>query len=248
MKRDKTPLPLYYRIKQQLRERIQDGDLRPGDRLAPESQLAKGYEVSTITVKRALLDLVQEGLLFRIPGKGTFVAQPKMERDLSRLTSFTEEMLHRGLRPHSRLIQKLVIPARPGVAKALELSPGDEVIMIERVRLADGQPLMLEKTFLPHDLFPGLLHEDLEKRSLYYLMTQKFGVSLVKAREWLEPIIINSDESPKLGVKTGTPGLLLELVAYNDRSRPVEYTKAIVRGDKSRYYIEMAGLHETHLS
>lgn len=245
--REKTPLPLYYRIKEQLRERIEDGELRPGDQLASERQLAVQYGVSTITVKRAILDLVQEGLLFRKQGKGTFVAPSKMERDLSRLTSFTEEMLHRGLRPNSRPIEARIVRARASVARALNLSPGEEVISIERVRLADGEPLLLEKTFLPHALFPSLLEEDFTSQSLYHFMTEKYGVSLVKARETLEPIIINSDESRKLDVKAGTPGLLLELVAFSENSRPVEYTKAIVRGDKTKYYIEMAGLRETAL-
>jgi len=239
--RDDVPVPLYYRIREDLRELIDSGQLRPGDRLSSERELSNQYGVSGITVKRAILDLVRDGLLYRVPGKGTFVPQPKMERDLSRLTSFTEEMLHYGLKPDSRVLEARIAPASGSVARNLDLLPGEKVIALERVRFANGEPLMLEKTFLPERLFPDLLSEDLATQSLYHFITEKYGVSLVKARETLEPVIINDKEAHDLAVETGAPGLLLELVAYTDNGRPIEYTKAIVRGDRCKYYIEMAG-------
>jgi len=242
--RDEVPVPFYYRIREDLRELISAGRLKPGDRISSERELSKHYGVSSITVKRAVLDLVRDGLLYRVPGKGTFVSQPKMERDLSRLTSFTEEMLHHGLKPNSRVLDARIIPASGRVAKNLDLPIGEEVIALERVRFADAEPLMLEKTFLPHRLFPGLISEDLATQSLYHFITEKYGVSLVKARETLEPVIINDKEAQNLALETGAPGLLLELVAYADNGRPVEYTKAIVRGDRCKYYIEMAGLRQ----
>lgn len=238
---DEVPVPLYYRIRENLRELIVSGQLKPGNRVSSERELCEQYGVSSITVKRAVLDLVQEGLLYRVPGKGTFVSQPKMERDLSRLTSFTEEMLHHGLKPNSRVLDARIMPASGSVAKNLDLPPGEKVISLERVRFANGEPLMLEKTFLPHRLFPDLLSEDLATQSLYHFMTEKYGISLAKARETLEPVIMNDKETHKLGVEAGSPGLLLELIAYNEAGEPVEYTKAIVRGDRCKYYIEMAG-------
>lgn len=242
--RDDLPLPLYYRIREDLRESIVSGQLKPGDRLSSERELTKQYKVSSITAKRAVLDLVQEGVLYRVPGKGTFVSQPKMERNLSQLTSFTEEMLHHGLEPNSTVLDATTIPASGTIAKRLDLPPGEEVICLERVRFANGDPLMLEKTFLPHRIFPGLLSEDLASQSLYHFITQKYGVSLVKARETLEPVVINDKEAQNLAVEEGAPGLLLELVAYTNNGKPVEYTKAIVRGDRCKYYIEMAGFRE----
>ncbi|HAL62256.1 MAG TPA: GntR family transcriptional regulator [Chloroflexi bacterium] len=239
--RDEVPVPLYYRIREDLRELIDSGQLKPGDQLSSERELSKQYGVSSITVKRGVLDLVRDGLLYRVPGKGTFVSQPKMERDLSRLTSFTEEMLHHGLKPNSRVLEARIIPASGSVAKNLDLPPGEKIIALERLRFANGEPLMLEKTFLPHRLFPDLLSEDLATQSLYHFITVRYGVSLAKARETLEPVIINDKEAHNLAVEAGAPGLLLELVAYTDNGRPVEYTKAIVRGDRCKYYIEMAG-------
>jgi len=164
-----------------------------------------------------------------------------MERDLSRLTSFTEEMLYHGLKPNSRVLDARIMPASGSVAKNLDLPPGEKVISLERVRFANGEPLMLEKTFLPHRLFPDLLSEDLATQSLYHFMTEKYGISLAKARETLEPVIMNDKETHNLGVEAGSPGLLLELIAYTEGGEPVEYTKAIVRGDRCKYYIEMAG-------
>lgn len=240
---DEVPVPLYYRIREDLRELINSGQVKPGDRLSSERELCKQYGVSSITVKRAVLDLVRDGLLYRVPGKGTFVSQAKMERDLSRLTSFTEEMLHHGLKPNSRVLEARVLPASGSVAKNLDLSPGEKVIALERVRFANSEPLMLEKTFLPHRLFPDLLSEDLTTQSLYHFITAKYGVSLARARETLEPVIINDKEAHNLAVETGSPGLLLELIAYDEAGQPVEFTKAIVRGDRCKYYIEMAGFH-----
>ncbi len=239
--RDDAPVPLYYRIREDLRELIDSGQLRPGDRLGSERELSEHYGVSSITVKRAVLDLAGDGLLYRVPGKGTFVSQPKMERDLSRLTSFTEEMLHHGLKPNSRVLDARIILASGSVAKNLDLSPGEKVIALERVRFANGEPLMLEKTFLPDRLFPDLLSEDLATQSLYHFITEKYGVTLVKARETIEPVIISDKEAHNLAVEAGAPGLLLELIAYTEGGEPVEYTKAIVRGDRCKYYIEMAG-------
>jgi GntR family transcriptional regulator len=242
--RDDVPVPLYYRVREDLRELILSGELKPGDRVSSERELCEEYEVSSITAKRAVLDLVRVGLLYRVPGKGTFVSQPKMERNLSQLTSFTEEMLHHGLRPNSTVLDARIVPASGAIAKRLDLPPGEEVICLERVRFANGDPLMLEKTFLPHELFPGLLSEDLVGQSLYDFITQKYGVSLVKARETLEPVIMDDKEAQNLSVEEGAPGLLLELIAYTDNGEPVEYTKAIVRGDRCKYYIEMAGFRQ----
>ncbi len=242
--RDDVPIPLYYRVREDLRELIVSGEFKPGDRVSSERELCEQHGVSSITVKRAVLDLVREGLLYRVPGKGTFVSQPKMERNLSELTSFTEEMLHHGLRPNSTVLDARTMPASGTVARRLDLPPGEEVICLERVRFANGDPLMLEKTFLPHKLFPGLLSEDLVSQSLYDFITRKYGVSLVKARETLEPVIINDKEAQNLAVEEGAPGLLLEVIAYTDTGEPVEYTKAIVRGDRCKYYIEMAGFRQ----
>ena len=238
---DEVPVPLYYRIREDLRESIVSGELRSGDRISSERELCEEYGVSSITVKRAVLDLVAEGLLYRLPGKGTFVSQPKMERDLSQLASFTEEMLHQGLKPNSTVLDARIVPADGTVAKRLDVPIGEELISLERVRFANGEPLMLEKTFLPHALFPRLLSQDLTSQSLYHIITGEYGVSLVKARETLEPVIINHKEAQNLAVEEGSPGLLLELTAYTDSGKPVEYTKAIVRGDRCKFFIEMAG-------
>jgi GntR family transcriptional regulator len=236
-----APVPLYYRIREDLRESIVSGQSKPGDRIGSERELCDQHAVSSITVKRAVLDLVAEGLLYRVPGKGTFVSQPKMERDLSRLSSFTDEMLHRGLKPDSTVLDARTMTAKGSVARSLDLSPGEEVIYLERIRFADGVPLMLEKTFLPYKLFPNLLSQDLARQSLYDLIAQEYEISLAKARETLEPVIMSDREAECLTVEKGAPGLLLELIAYSDDGTPVEYTKAVVRGDRCKYYIEMGG-------
>lgn len=237
-------LPLYAQIKAELRQLIENGDLEPGTRLPSEKDLASEFDVSTITVKRAVLDLVREGLITRQRGKGTFVVGPKLERNLVDLTSFTDEMLHRGLTPGNKLLNISIIPAKGRVASTLQIELAEEVIFIERVRLIEGDPLMIERTYLPHHLYPGLIEKFQTQSSLYKLMTQEYGIGIVEARQTLEPVLVDRVESSVLNVMPGSPALLIELTSFSENDCPVEYTKGLVRGDRCKYYIKMGGLRE----
>jgi DNA-binding GntR family transcriptional regulator len=235
------PVPLHHQLYLELRSALDQGVWGVGDQLPTEKDLSERFACSLITVRRALDELRRERRIERIPGRGSFVTAPPIERDLAALTSFTEEMEARGLSPETTLIA-----ARPGtadtqVAEYLELEPGTATIEIERLRSAGGQPLVLETVHLPAARFPDLLETDLAHESLYGLLAERYGVSLVRAREAIEPILPTKREAELLGQGPRRPALLIELVAFTSDGVPIEFCRGVVRGDRARYYVDADG-------
>jgi GntR family transcriptional regulator len=231
-------VPLHRRVYLDLRDTLDAGRWAAGDRLPPERQLAADYGCSVITIRRALEDLVREGRIHRARGRGTFASPPPIERDLTALTSFSEEMNHRGLDPRTRLIAAHDAVAGEDVAAHLELSGGDPVLFLERLRIAGGEPLLLEQVYLPARRFPGLLAADLENDSLYEVLAEGFGVRLARARETIEPVLPSVREADLLGQSPREPALLIELVAFGPDDDAVEYCRCLVRGDRAKFYVE----------
>jgi GntR family transcriptional regulator len=232
------PVPLHHQVYLDLRSALDTGEWRPGDLLPPERQLAGRYGCSLITVRRALGELAREGRLERTRGRGTTVLRPRIERDFGGTMSFTEEMQDRGLDPETKVIASRPESAGEVVAAALAIEPGSPTLYVERLRAADGEPLLLEQVHLPAEQFPGLLASDLEHGSLYDLLTARYGTRIVRARESLEPVLLRAREARLLGQKARTPALQIEGIAYSDRGVPVEFARSYVRGDRTRYYIE----------
>ncbi len=169
------PVPMHHQVYLDLRGSLDDGTWRPGDRLPPERELARHYGVSLITVRRALGELAQQGRIERTRGRGTYVLHPRIERDFSEALSFTAEMQRRGLDPETRLLAARSEAASESVASALDLELGSPTLYLERLRVAGGEPLLLEQVHLPGERFPGLLASDLEHESLYDLLTRRYG-------------------------------------------------------------------------
>jgi GntR family transcriptional regulator len=167
------PVPLHHQVYLDLRAAIDAGEWRPGDLLPPERLLAGRYGCSLITVRRALTELTREGRIQRTRGRGTTVLPPRIERDFAGTLSFTEEMQDRGLDPETRLIAARPESAGETVASALGIEAGSPTLYLERLRVAGGEPLLLEQVHLPAERFPGLLASDLEHGSLYDLLTTR---------------------------------------------------------------------------
>jgi len=174
-------------------------------------------------------------------GRGTFVTDPPIERDLTALTSFTEEMNRRGLDPQTRLITAESREADESAAHALELPPGARVIFLERLRCVAEQPLLLEQVHLPEPRFRDLLRTDMQHDSLYEALANRYHVRLARARETIEPVLPSAREARLLEQDRHHPALLLELIAFEAAGTPVEYCRAIVRGDRAKYYVEARG-------
>lgn len=232
------PIPLYHQVYLDLRSSIDDGKRRPGDQIAPERELAQQYGVSVITVRRALDELAREERIERTRGRGTFVLPARIDRDLDEPLTFTEEMQRRGMDPQTRLIAARQETAGEAVATNLQLKVGAPTVFIERLRLADQQPLLLEQVHLSAERFPGLLKADLERESLYGVLTARFGTSISRTRETFEPVLLRKREAGLLAIKKRQPALLVAGVAYSDDGVPVEYSRTYVRGDRTRYFVE----------
>jgi GntR family transcriptional regulator len=232
------PVPLHHQVYLDLKAALAEGEWRPGDQLPPERELARRYGCSLITVRRALDELTREKLLERARGRGTFVLQPRIERPLDGDMSFTEEMQRHGLEPETRLLAARPEAATESVAAALDLPPGSPTLYLERLRLASGTPLLLEMVHLPAERFPALLASDLEHDSLYHVLTTRYGTSVERAREALEPVHLPAREARILGLPPRSLALLIEGIAYDTLGSPVEFGRTYVRGDHSRYYIE----------
>ncbi|HYG60283.1 MAG TPA: GntR family transcriptional regulator [Symbiobacteriaceae bacterium] len=234
-----APIPLYYQIKARLLEAIENGQLKPGDRVMSERELTTQFGVSRMTARQALTELENQGYLYRVQGKGTFVATPKLEQPLAGLTSFTEDMRRRGLEPGARVLAAEEMVAGRRVARALGIGETTAVYKLERLRLAGGEPMALEAAHLPVVYVPGLLESGPMERSLYRILAEHYQIHLVRATQSLEAVPANAYEADMLHVKEGTPLLLLERIARDTADRPVEFVRSLYRGDRYRFTTEL---------
>jgi len=239
------PLPLYYQLMQELRRRIEEGTWKPGDLIPSERELSETYRISRMTVRQALAELVNDGLLRRDQGRGTFVAKPKIRKQLSRLTSFTEDMRARGKRPGAQLLRAEMVPARPKVANMLQIDIGQQVALVERLRLADDEPVGIECSHLSFDACGTVLREDLEG-SLYRLLEERFGLVATRAQEEIEAGICGSREAEILDIHPDEPVLLIRRRTLNEDQHPFEYVESVYRSDNYIFSVELvAGTHPT---
>jgi GntR family transcriptional regulator len=188
-----------------------------------------------MTLRHALGELAQRGLVTRTVGRsgGTFVAEPKLEQDLTTLAGFSEQLRRRGKVAGARVLAAASIPASAVAAAALQLTDGERVHDVRRIRLADGRPIVIEHSQFPAKLFPDLLDRRLDG-SLYELLAASYGMRPHRARESLEPVIAGVREAEALEVDEGAPLMLVERTAYATDGQPVEYARDLFRGDRTR--------------
>lgn len=191
-------------------EDIRDGvldlieSLQVGDAIPSERQLSQDLGASRLTIRAALEELVRDGYLERRHGSGTFVTEPKIAQPLS-LTSFSEDMRRRGMVPGSRTLELTVVPAGARLAHRLQVSPEERIVRIRRLRLADGLSMAVETLHVPEALVPGLTRADLEDRSFYELLAERYGVVIASGSQTIEPTVTSEEESEVLGVPLHTP-------------------------------------------
>ena len=235
-----SPVPYYYQLEVFLRARIENGTWKPGQQIPSEAELCAAYDVSRTVVRQALNELVQEGVLYRRKGKGTFVAEPKIRESLvQHLTGFYEDTVAAGLQPSTKVLEQKVIPAPPKIAEALGLKEGDPVIMIDRLRFVDGEPIVLVVSYVPYAICPEFVNEDVSTQSLYAILERKYGLELVYGRRTLEAVAATKEEAELLEIDEGDPIVLLRSISYLKDGGPIEYFKARHRGDRSRFEVEL---------
>ncbi len=229
----------YRRIARLLEQKIRAGDYAIGASIPSERELCKLYGVSRITMRHALGDLVQQGLLTRRQGQGTFVAAPRIEPSLLGYFSFSEALRAQGLLTSTRVLAQHVQPAEPNTAVELRVPVGAPVLCLVRLRHVDGDPFALETTWLPLDRLPGADDIDFAENSLYTALKERYGVHPTRARETFEPVVLGADDARAVHAHRGTAALLLLRTTYDQADHPVELAHALIRGDRCRVLVEL---------
>lgn len=233
--------PRYVQLRRRLLEGIEDGILPPNSSLPPEREIAELTDLSRVTVRKAIQELVRDGTIEQRQGSGSFVRDPvtRLEQSLSHLTSFTEDMTKRGLETTSTWLERgLFMPSADEVT-GLGLSPGDQVARIYRLREANGRPMALERAALPLDILPN---PTAVTSSLYDLLDQS-GVRPVHAVQKISAINLEAKEADLLGVAEGTAGLRIQRTSFLNTGRVAELTRSIYRGDAYDFVAELRLSH-----
>ncbi|HVV59203.1 MAG TPA: GntR family transcriptional regulator [Gaiellaceae bacterium] len=224
----------------QARDRVLDliERLAVGAAIPSERQLCLDLGMSRLTVRAALDELVREGYLERRRGSGTFVREPKIAQELT-MTSFSEDMRRRGMRPASRTISLTVTTAGARLGRFLNVSPSERIVVAQRLRLADGETMAIEDLHVPEALVPGLTAADLEERSFYELLEDRYEIVIDGGVQTIEPTVTNEEESAALGVPLHSPAFLFERTTHAAGGRTVEFVRSIYRGDRYRLVTEL---------
>jgi GntR family transcriptional regulator len=214
------------------------GGLEVGAAIPPERRLAADLGVSRPTLRAAIEELVREGLLLRRHGSGTYVAEPKIALPLT-MTSFSEDMRQRGMRPGSHILSFEEQSAGAKLGARLRVSPADPVWAIRRLRLADDETMAIEFLHVPRRLLPDLTREDLEEHSFYTLLQEQHGIVIASGIQTIEPTVVNEDEAEMLAVPVHSPAFLFERTTESEGGEVVEYVRSLYRGDRYRLVTEL---------
>lgn len=231
--------PLYQQLAARLRRQIAEGIYRPGDRLPSEAELCDQFGVSRITVRAALDQLVDAGLLRRQRGKGTFVTAPPVEHELIRLTDFVEDMAAAGLQPASRITHLGEEPASAEVARHLDLAPQTPVVRLDRLRLADSSPIAFDVTYLPLRYGRLLDRSALERETIYHILETQYQIPVVSGTFVIEAGKSTAELAEALEVERGAPLLIIQRISYTEGREPIYFQRRYYRADRVRYRVEL---------
>ena len=232
-----SPIPLHHQVRNYLLGCIERGELLPGQTLLQEREYAARFRISLAPVRQAILDLAKEGYLYRVPGRGTFVREQKVEEKISILSSFTDSMRAKGLSADLRVVEQSVGKPPPHI-NALLAESEQEFVTIQRVAFIKDTAVALLSSYLPLRLVPGLEQVDLNGKSLYKLLEERYGIVLARAENTIEVVRCRSAQSSLLGVPPGTPMLQVEGKTYDVTDRFVEFAQVLYRADRFRFTIE----------
>ena len=240
-----NPMPKYLQISAWLKELIQTGRYKEGEKLPSEIELSKVCEVNRNTLRQAISRLTTEGMIRKEKGKGTFVLSPKpvaLKHKLERISSFRDDLSESGLTENTILLKKGIDDAPDHVAKALILGTDSKVVVIHRLRTGDAVPLLYEESYLPSNMFSHILNMDLTG-SMYKILSEKFDTVLARCEQTIKAINLNSQIAKLFSLPQGSAGLYMESVTYNDNNIPIEVLCSYYRGDKYIFEVELGRYH-----
>jgi len=232
-----SPFTLYYQLKEKLAKRIAGGHWKPGEKIPSEAELCEAYQVSRITVRKAIEDLVRSGQLVKHQGKGTFVTNVSLEHKLSKFYSFSEELTRSGMTERAQVLSFEVIAAGDEVGEKLSMKPSEKVYMVKRLRMADELPYTVEISYIPHALCPGLTAKNITEKGLYNSM-RSLNVFPERIIEKIRAAAVGKSDAEMMNLKANSPAIKLERLTYYGLLT-IEYCISIVRGDFFTYTIEL---------
>jgi GntR family transcriptional regulator len=227
---------------------IQENRLKPHDRLPSEKELCEHWRTSRSTVRKAMDQLTDRGKIFRVPGKGSFVSFPKISHQTSQILSFTQKMKAQGLEVETRLVLKEMIEPGEEIMAALKLTKPPHALKIQRLRIVQGEPLVLQTAFMPAYLCENLMKVDLESKSLNHVLFQQCNIRLSRSDIWIEAPMISKKEQKLLGNPRIPLFLAVVGVTYDQNDKPVRFSRGIFRGDRVRLKISDMGVFELDYS
>lgn len=229
--------PLYAQVVEAIKQKISNNYWTLGMMISSENELAKEFDVSVGTIKKALSVLVQEGILYRRQGRGTFVASPDFSKSFSRFFRYGQFKGEESEVPGSQFLSAEVIQAPTEIAAALQLVAGEDILFMKRVRTLQEIPFCVEEIYLPYSRFKGLENLDLGKKLLYPIYNQNFSTPIFWAEEFLQPDTATGEIADLLNIPRNSPVMCVERIAYTYEDIPVEWRRSVGRGDSFRYHI-----------
>lgn len=233
-----VPIPLYFQLKELIVEEIKSGKYEVDSLIPTEKEMSERFDISRTTVRQAITELVQEGWLYRVKSKGTFIARQKIKQDfLQRLETFAEQMNRIGVEPSTEVLDYKITKASKEVAENLRIQEGEQVIYLFRRRFGDKEPVVTVETFLPFDKCAFIKDYDFETISLYDTLSTHEATRIYSARRFIEAVEATTRDAQYLNIRKGAPVQLSYSVGFNKDNVPLEYSIARYRGDMSSFQI-----------
>jgi GntR family transcriptional regulator len=230
-------LPLHAQLKEEIIKKINEGDLKPGDKLPRQVELCTQYGMSHMTVRRALDELIKEGIIRSVRGKGIYVSRSTVATDSGSLLSYDEQINRLGMTPAKRILCAEITSASTVLAQMLKVEVGIPLVTLERLLLANETPVALTLTYLPHHLCPGILNHDLEKGSLFATLRQIYGLQLSGAVSIIQTVLASQEQARLLQIRRPAALLSREQLTYLKDGTIIEFSRSFSRGDN--YHIRI---------
>lgn len=233
--------PLFAYLKETIIATIARGEWRPGDRLPSQREMCQQYQMSHMTVRRAINELINERVIQAVPGKGLYVAEKTRAADSNSLLGFDQQMTRLGLKPSTKVLEAKLVRASTALAKILGVAAGAPLVYLHRLRLADGEPQSLTSVYLPHALCPGLLEHGLENDSLFATLRNRYHLNLTNSVSIIEAVLADETQAKLLQLTLPAALLVREQTTYLDTGPAIEFSRSFMRGD--RYHIQVEEGH-----
>ncbi|MFS0865656.1 GntR family transcriptional regulator [Fredinandcohnia sp. 179-A 10B2 NHS] len=239
LRENQESTPFYKQLKEKIIEDIEVGRLKHGDKLPSERDLALQYGISRMTARHTLSILEREGIVERRVGAGTFVSNNKIQMDFITFNSFTKDMLGKGLTPSTQVLSMGHMEATPILAERLQVSIGENLFSVKRLRLVDDRPIAIEESFIPDRYCRNIEEHITDNTSLYHILESVYGIVLVKANEYMRVTFSEENESKLLKIRTESPCIFREAVAFDRNNKEIEFSTSLTRSDIVKFYSEL---------